>query len=425
MPTVDLEEFISFDKYCYDPYTGRDIHLNNYKSTTGITPENTWESNKACYHYMIDSGLAVQVQFMDWLYENRDSDLRAGALMRYVINSKAIQEAAKDGKYHKDVELIDAIFEQIPELSGPLIVYRRDTDYTAPNFGDIYRRPKFTSASISFTHNQLSGGYDGYKIDPKTGKEARPIYSRIDLMPGMKIIPIFNYEKWATPKTTSAARFRSEFEVMLPRHARLYHPGFYIFGDSPIQEKKYDKIKTRGIKIYGTENPSGDRPILAPILNYFIVARGNTGVWTIKYESSPIVKTHKTVPFPKGGNGSIKKSFEYTVDSSKDIFSDDVELSEKLYNSMGFPDFSTKLLKMKVKKQIKSQQQGKTQVKTKAKTVKLNSLHKPKTRSTSSSRSATLKRRHVQKHNIKSKLNTIAEEEEVMTPAGEKIIEPY
>jgi len=199
------------------------------------------------------------------------------------VLSKLIQEWQFGFQINKSLiksQKITEMVSSVPPLSEPITLYRtyRKGITPAPDMGDINFQYGIRSYSMSLRFCQYFGEKDS-------------VYSRVDVMPGIHVAPMFDYGRDTQP---------SQFEIALLPNARLHC----------FPNEIYEKVPTPSpnlnfVKFSYEMNP------MRPAVDYFFVVSvpGTTFNYT-PYQSSTI-----TI---KGG-GIKKISDKYLVHGSMSI----------------------------------------------------------------------------------------------------------
>ena len=189
--------------------------FDDYVHVLGHTVlDNTTDRKHTDYPYAIDMatqysefiGLMPQVDYVNQVQRHAQMETREGinksVLAAYVTNSDAFNKT--DSKYIDYIERLDTIFKNSPPLTTALTV--------------------LTSLSLSYLKNASFLVHDG--------ESTSPIYCRIDIMPGVHVLPVYDWHGFKSDRVmdTTDTLFRnvlteiekSQFEIILPRNTRLY-----------------------------------------------------------------------------------------------------------------------------------------------------------------------------------------------------------
>lgn len=177
-------------------------------------------------------GLMPQVQYVKEVQSHAEmetrEDIAKSVLAAYVTNSDVFNESGyKNIQY---IERLDTIFENSPPLTTALTVFRK-YEFPPEEFGHLSPGNLFisdryvsTSLSLSYLKNASFMAHDW--------ERPTPIYCRIDIMPGVHILPVYDWQDLkservldtldTTHHTVLTKIEKSQFEIILPRHTRLY-----------------------------------------------------------------------------------------------------------------------------------------------------------------------------------------------------------
>ena len=230
-------------------------------------------------------------------------------LRSYVNGSMLINQHSRENIYNQHVRNLDAIFAEMPPLRQPITVYRMYTSsefFFATELDKMSFQNQFlsTSLSLAYVTNRTFHG----------GKHNNPVYIRMDLVPGMKIIPVFNWLKWNTihpPELT-------QFEIILPRRAKLYTVPWMLVPEWTSQN------------LVSFINDVGSYTTPSAIINFHvIIAPEGSGQICFRFNTALLT----TQPFGGGNNNTDDKLLLYYGDevlTITDEYKDDMLLSEKL-----------------------------------------------------------------------------------------------
>ncbi len=175
---------------------------------------------------------------------------------------------------------LDKIFETAPPLTQALTVYRKYE--CPPNLDDvstnsIFMSNRFLSTSLSLSYLPSVTFWDDCPKDI-------PIYCRIDVMPGVKVIPLLNRVNMAAARDGNSIFEQTEFEILLPRNAVLYRLSkTYSYENSPaitIVHKNEDEI-------------ADNKPHIPIISHHFILANESEfNVEYPKHTAHPDIQPH-------------------------------------------------------------------------------------------------------------------------------------
>lgn len=175
--------------------------------------------------------LGNQLDFIDRMWERGPSDRQREALRNWATGVTSIQEAASAEIITEDVRSLDTIFDAIPETTVPIVTYRVFTrGYNPAWFADgryteSAEHRRFMSVSLSKTAIYGHNGRFMETVDPE-----HSYFVKIIIPPGTKIIPIFNFTKWARIEnygygatSSLTGLISTQFEIILPRHSNIYN----------------------------------------------------------------------------------------------------------------------------------------------------------------------------------------------------------
>lgn len=166
------------------------------------------------------------------------------------------------------IKKLDEIFEKAPPLTKSLTVYRKYECPPTTLYGikkkQVFTSDRFlsTSLSLSYLDTAIFSGKNNCPNDPD-------MYCRIDIMPGVRVIPLLNWfeiaqEGFCDRHSYEDIHEETQFEILLPRNAMLYK----------ITNTDYQK---EGIQIIHQENIKSGRdldPFVPEITHHFIVSNG-------------------------------------------------------------------------------------------------------------------------------------------------------
>ena len=175
-------------------------------------------------------GLGEQLQYVEDLWNSKPGDKHYNlreSLRNYVTTSQYIQQISiAEGKdsNNEDIINLDKIFRNIPFTKKSFVVYRifaqlpAHIDLARPAINSWSLNHRYMSTSLSKTN---ASGYAGVFEDP-INRDSRLI--KIVIPPNSKVIPILNYTKWSRDSANlqRSGATSSEFEILVPRHNRLY-----------------------------------------------------------------------------------------------------------------------------------------------------------------------------------------------------------
>jgi hypothetical protein len=279
-------------------------------------------------------GLSEQFEYMRKLWEDPTKTDMKFALSSYVNGSMLINQHARENIYNQHVKNLDAIFEEMPPLTQPITVYRMYTSsafFFATELDKMSFQNQFlsTSLSLAYVTNRTFHG----------DKHNNTVYIRMDLVPGMKIIPVFNWLKWNTihpPELT-------QFEIILPRRAKLYTVPWML-----VPEWTSQKL------VSFINDVRLDTNLSANINFHVIIAPQGSGSISFQFNTALLT----TQPFGGGNNNTDDKLLLYYGDevlTITDEYKDDMLLSEKL---------SLQLIKNKLIEPIKTKTMKTIEMKT-------------------------------------------------------------
>ena len=330
--TVDLfyPENVLFDNYCQEEWVKYkkntpgipnilEVILNNYSNQQrylqNIHIPYSADALEVARNYTFYRNMNIQNDTMKGLWENKNSteipfkDFTfknyADAISDYVYRNN-INVCAWKKIHNLNIQYLDDIFAHIEPLDKPLTVFRK---YSLSV--DKFETPAYMSTSLSLSFiNQTSFCATG----------EHPIYIRIDLLPGMKVLPLLNWEKWNTLIKT---RFNpneiipiteTQFEILLPRHANLHE----------INSSEIAYEKNESISIYSPNNPTGLIYPLPEIKHHFVV----TSLHNVQYNLQYNAEFPQIVNFVGGTKLNMKKKIHIT---GKDKYDKNIELSQKIH----------------------------------------------------------------------------------------------
>ena len=264
--------------------------------------------------------LAPQLEFLKNIWEGVNPDTKHKdsyteqvklAISDYITQSHAIQVAATTGRTDIRIDLIDAAFKHIPPITKPITIYRvYNTGGIQSAEGELNRSSRYLSTSLSQTF-----------VD-KCFSDHSPtsINVRIDIMPGMKILPVMNYEKWGKYADTS-----TQFEILLPRNAGLYDPELGRNAAAECDQIPEFEVNNSAIPLITGLGPRNT--VELPTIDYhFIVAPQGFGEFIYNIESHRGIQCH----IDGGGGGSKPtKMLSFNTADDKDI---QTPLSDKILN---------------------------------------------------------------------------------------------
>jgi len=228
-------------------------------------------------NYCQRTGMGPQLKYMDDLLQDTENDAHKG-LKAYVRSAYSISGhldrgvAAADYRSQVTIAAIDSIFSSIPPLTEPITVFRKwgksykelddvrdspvDTNLSNPRFLS-------TSLTLAIPNEQTFHGDDA------------PQYARIDIMPGVSVLPLLNWEEWSHYQ----AHCLSQCEILLPRDARLHK----IVG-STMPEFRWgrDVEAPMAVGIVSSSNINGTPYQLPRITHHFIVSPIGLGKFKIR-----------------------------------------------------------------------------------------------------------------------------------------------
>ena len=171
----------------------------------------------------------------------------------YIADSTDIHLDLENDQFNDHVPNLDAAFEMIPEITEPITVYRvYQTGGIDPEKGTVMTSDRYLSTSLSQTF-----------VDKCfASHSATNVFVRIDIMPGMKVLPVLNYEKWGN------GGYTTEFEILLPRNACVLPARVEFAPEYHVQKTAFQIVHL------GTEKNTND---LFNIDWHFIVAPEGIG----------------------------------------------------------------------------------------------------------------------------------------------------
>ena len=215
--------------------------FDDYVHVLGHTVlDNTTDRKHTDYPYAIDMatqysefiGLMPQVDYVNEVQTHAqmesDEGINKSVLAAYVTNSDVFNES--DSKSINYIKKLDKLFEKSPPLTTALTVFRKyevppeDLDSLYP--GNLFISDRYVSTSLSLSYLKNAS------FLLTDGESTTPIYCRIDIMPGVHVLPVYDWHgfKYDRAMDTTDMVFRtilteiekSQFEIILPRNTRLY-----------------------------------------------------------------------------------------------------------------------------------------------------------------------------------------------------------
>jgi hypothetical protein len=196
-----------FDEYVYS------LNIPVVDNTRSLLSSNSVSlAEKYCIEIM---DMYPQLEFVTDNIETQGNEGES-MLHLYVSSSDTFNEPSKRTTNYAQ---LDTLFNQSPPLSKALTVYRKYEDppdilYSLKEGGTI-ASDRYLSTSLSLSYlPTFSMGY-----------ASSPMYCRIDIMPGVKVLPLLNWELFLSVASSSMQPIggeASEFEILLPRNIRLY-----------------------------------------------------------------------------------------------------------------------------------------------------------------------------------------------------------
>lgn len=180
------------------------------------------------YNYSEFVGLMPQVEYVNHVLSTsseRSAEGITSTLAVYVTNSEPFNE---DGSYYKGmIGTLDKIFENSPPLTKALTVFRKyeipPDELSRLRPGNLFISDRYVSTSLSLSC--LKNAY----FTAMEWEKTTPIYCRIDIMPGVHVLPVYDWHglkhqrvKDQSYMSTVTESAKSEFEIILPRNTRLY-----------------------------------------------------------------------------------------------------------------------------------------------------------------------------------------------------------
>ena len=234
-------------------------------------------------HYCREVGMGPQLDFMDGLLRDVANPAR-GVLREYVRSALSISghlDAGVEGASEEAqvaVSSMESIFSLIPPLTEQITVFRKwgktfaELDrvlHSATATNMVSARYLSTSLALAISNEHSFHGDDGTEQ-----------YARIDIMPGVRVLPLLNWEEWSD----HAAGSLSQGEILLPRNARLHK-----IVDSTLPEFTWGRIVagTRvdppmAVGIISAAHPDGRALQMPRIQHHFIVSPDGLGEFTIR-----------------------------------------------------------------------------------------------------------------------------------------------
>jgi hypothetical protein len=264
----------TFDEYVYYGLGHKVIH-NLLHPKSNITVPSALECTEAYCNFMqmnkqleyVYRSIPIRYYHMSIGLDGYHKKLDVGAILPlYNIKSGEFNK----GDNPKLMGELDKIFENAPPLTNALTVYRK---YECPpnlldiNKGHIFMSNRFLSTSLSLSYLSSVTFWDECPDD-------FPIYCRIDIMPGVKVLPLLDRVEMATSYESSISEL-TEFEILLPRNALLYKlTESYSYENTPTITIIHIDEQTKSIV---------NKNISLPIIHHHFVLAPNEKEFNIQY----------------------------------------------------------------------------------------------------------------------------------------------
>jgi hypothetical protein len=225
-------------------------------------------------------GMGPQLTSMDQLLTDRGNEARI-RLQEYVRSAYSVSGALRTGIETAREEdqvytaLIDSIFEWITPLTEPVTVYRKwGQSFPALDAARV------STVEIDFADRSYLSTSLCLQISNETnfhGEDHTAQYARIDLMPGVKVLPLIDWESWSQYSAVG----KTQCEILLQRNARLHKvlgstQGEFAWGRS-VRPPQGVKIISEG------SNPDAPAKDLPRIQHHFIVYPDGLGEFVVQY----------------------------------------------------------------------------------------------------------------------------------------------
>lgn len=268
----------TFDEYVYTGLKHKKIHnlIHPTSEIEKIGPEALSCAITYCEFMNMDAQLAqvyesIPIRTYGPLIFNADGyqTKNDGKAILPLYNIKSGE--FNNGKNPKIMGELDNIFQKFSPLTKALTVYRK---YECPpnlldiSKGEVFISNRFLSTSLSLSYLSSVTFWDDCPDDD-------PIYCRIDIMPGVKVIPLLNRNDFAQIDGTPVSE-TTEFEILLPRNALLYKlTESYSYENTPaltiIQKDEDDDKKVV------------DKKPAIPIISHHFVLAPDVSEFNIQY----------------------------------------------------------------------------------------------------------------------------------------------
>jgi len=228
------DPFISklpFDEYVRQRFMGNpEAFIDNRHSRNSVGSRGL-SAIEAFIGYAHEINLLPQIEFMEALLNGQIlTPNHTKALHEYVKSSDPFQRSSPE--INPSIGFLDEIFAAIPPLTCGIVVFKKYSNGIRPTGVNMQIKPqnRFISTSLSYT----------FVCEAKFQEIDNPNVTlvRMELLPGMKIIPVLSWEKW----TGGGGYSKTQFEILLPRYAQAYvlpeifisHPESLISQPIPI-----------------------------------------------------------------------------------------------------------------------------------------------------------------------------------------------
>jgi hypothetical protein len=222
-------------------------------------------------------GMGPQLDFMENLLRDGANPAR-GVLRDYVRSAQSISghldagvEVASE-EAQVAVSSIESIFSLVPPLTAPITVFRKwgqayaelERVRLSPTETNLVS-PRFLSTSLVLAISNEHGFH---------GADATAQFARIDIMPGVRVLPLLNWEEWSE----HTAGTLSQGEILLPRNARLHKI------NSTLPEFTWDRTVAppMAVGIISAAHPDGQALPMPRMQHHFIVSPDGLGEFTIR-----------------------------------------------------------------------------------------------------------------------------------------------
>ena len=243
-------------------------------------------------HYCREIGMGPQLDYMDRIFRE-ERNIASEHLKEYVRSAASISgdldKGASAAPEHVQVAIgaIDSIFSGIPALTAPITVYRK----WGKTFPELERVRKSTVDTNFSTSRYLSTALSLAIPNEQSfhGDDETAQYARIDIMPGVHVLPLLDWESWSQYHASCL----SQTEILLPRDARLHK----IVG-STLPEFRWGREEQppMAVGVVSPFNPSGTPYRFPRIQHHFIVSPSGLGQFSIQLPDG-------TMKFDRTGGG--------------------------------------------------------------------------------------------------------------------------